>query len=145
MPCTSRLPPIHHGHPKPLTMNPAMTAMTAIPPHAPNDKGSLQRTIALGLVLLCGVLSSPAKADSQLATEKGCMNCHGTAAAARKHMPSFTQLAAEQARYQSQVGADQKLADKLREHKLFGGISAHETLSPESALALARWVIGGAK
>ena len=41
--------------------------------------------------------------------------------------------------------ADYCTDDKLREHELFGNVTGHETLTPESALALARWIIGGAK
>jgi cytochrome c551/c552 len=110
-------------------------------------KTGIKRATALGLtLLLCSTLASTAHASSQLALEKGCMNCHGTSAAtARKHTPSFEHLAAEQASRQGQPGADQKLADELREHKFFGNVTAHETLTPEAALALSRWIMGGAK
>lgn len=120
--------------------------MTAISTHAPS-MGRIKRTAALGCALLVSALAGTAQADSHLAMEKGCMNCHGStaAASARPHMPSFEHLAAEQARHKGQPGADQNLADELREHHRVGSVTAHETLSPESALALARWIIGGAK
>lgn len=57
----------------------------------------------------------------------------------------LAQVASDYAKYQSQPGADQRRADALRTHHVFGGIRAHETLTPDSALALVRWLIAGAK
>lgn len=103
------------------------------------------RTAATAAVLLsASLLALPAAhASTQLALDKGCMNCHGNPI--RQHVPTFEQLASHAAKYRDQPGADQKLADKLRAHELFGNVTGHETLTPESALALARWIIGGAK
>lgn len=103
------------------------------------------RTAATAAVLLsASLLALPAAhASIQLALDKGCMNCHGNPI--RQHVPNFEQLASHAAKYRDQPGADQKLADKLRAHELFGNVTGHETLTPESALALARWIIGGAK
>ena len=103
------------------------------------------RTAATAAVLLsASLLALPAAhASTQLALDKGCMNCHGNPI--RQHVPNFEQLASHAAKYRDQPGADQKLADKLRAHELFGNVTGHETLTPESALALARWIIGGAK
>ena len=104
------------------------------------------RTAATAAVLLSAsllALPATAHASTQLALDKGCMNCHGNPI--RQHVPNFEQLASHAAKYRDQPGADQKLADKLRAHELFGNVTGHETLTPESALALARWIIGGAK
>ena len=99
---------------------------------------------AAAILLSASLLALPAAhASTQLALDKGCMNCHGNPI--RQHVPNFEQLASHAAKYRDQHGADQKLADKLREHELFGNVTGHETLTPESALALARWIIGGAK
>ena len=38
-----------------------------------------------------------------------------------------------------------RLASKLREGHIFGGINAHEQLTEESALTLVRWLIDGIK
>lgn len=103
------------------------------------------RTAATAAVLLsASLLALPAAhASTELALDKGCMNCHGNPI--RQHVPNFEQLASHAAKYRDQHGADQKLADKLRAHELFGNVTGHETLTPESALTLARWIIGGAK
>lgn len=102
-------------------------------------------TTAAIILLSASLLALPATthASTQLAMDKGCMNCHGNPI--RQHVPNFEHLASHSAKYRDQPGADQKLADKLREHELFGNVTAHETLTPEAALALARWIIGGAK
>lgn len=113
------------------TTNNATTARTA--------------TTAAIILLSASLLALPATthASTQLALDKGCMNCHGNPI--RQHVPNFEHLVSHAAKYRDQPGADQKLADKLREHELFGNVTAHETLTPEAALALARWIIGGAK
>ncbi len=100
---------------------------------------------AAAILLSASLLALPAAAhaSTQLALDKGCMNCHGNPI--RQHVPNFEQLASHAAKYRDQPGADQKLADKLRGHELFGNVTGHETLTPESALTLARWIIGGAK
>ena len=122
--------------------------MSAQPPsnqsgHAPMLRTHIRR-VAVAAVWLAGTLAASAcMANSQLALDKGCMTCHGTPP--KKNTPSFQTLAVQFAAYKNQPGADQKLADKLREHHVFGSIRAHETLTPESALALVRWIIQGAQ
>jgi cytochrome c551/c552 len=102
------------------------------------------RAAAACLCCLAGTASVlPAHASALLALEKGCMSCHGTPP--KKNAPDFATLAKQLAPYRGQAGADVKLADKLREHHVFGGIKAHENLSEASALTLVRWVIDGAQ
>jgi cytochrome c551/c552 len=99
---------------------------------------------AASVACLTAILASPVcLASAQLALDKGCMTCHGNPP--KKNTPSFQALAAQLAPYKNQPGADQKLADKLREHHVFGSIRAHENLTPESSLALVRWIIQGAQ
>jgi len=106
-------------------------------------RASARKWVA-GCVCVIGTLAAPVcMANGQLALDKGCMTCHGTPP--KKNTPSFQALAVQFAPYKNQPGADQKLADKLREHHVFGSIRAHETLTPESALALVRWIIDGAR
>ena len=95
--------------------------------------------------LLMGTVAvvNTAQASTQLALDKGCFACHGDPP--RKNAPTFEQLAKDFARFQGQPEQEIKLADKLREGHVFGGIQAHENLTPESALALVRWVIQGAR
>lgn len=93
-----------------------------------------------GLTLL---LASNAQASAQLALDKGCYSCHGNPP--KKNAPTFEQLAASYAQYQGQSDAAVRLASKLHEGYVFGGINAHERLTQESALTLVRWIIEGAK
>lgn len=93
-----------------------------------------------GLSLL---LVSNAQASAQLALDKGCYTCHGNPP--MKNAPTFEQLAASYAQYQGQSDAAVRLASKLHQDYVFGGINAHERLTQESALALVRWIIEGAR
>lgn len=93
-----------------------------------------------GLFLL---LASNAQASAQLALDKGCYSCHGNPP--KKNAPTFEQLAASYAQYQGKSDAAVRLASKLHEGYVFGGINAHERLTQESALTLVRWIIEGAK
>ncbi len=102
---------------------------------------STKRWTWLALWLLLA-LAPAAQASSQLALDKGCMGCHGNPP--QKKAPTFAQLATDYARYANDPGADVRLAEKLRARHVFGSIRAHETLTPDSALALVRWIIHGA-
>lgn len=103
-------------------------------------------TSALFLLQACSIglaLTSVGQASELLALEKGCYSCHGSAQ--KTGLPTFEHLAAKYAKYQGQTDAASKLASKLREGHLIGGINAHEQLSQESALILIHWIIDGAK
>ncbi len=93
---------------------------------------------ALGLPVI-----SLAQSASALALDKGCYSCHGSSP--RKNAPTFDQLAKDYAKYQGQTATEVTLAEKLHEKHVFGGIKAHEELTPENALQLVRWIIDGAK
>jgi cytochrome c len=80
---------------------------------------------------------------SSLALDKGCYNCHGNPP--RKNTPSFDQLAETLAKYRGQTKVIADLAEKLHKEHVFGGIKAHEQLSPEQALLLVTWITDGAK
>ena len=96
-----------------------------------------------GLVLGLACVAGGAWSSSQLAAELGCFSCHGTPP--RANAPTFPQLAAQYARYQDVSEAEIKLAAKLREAPMSGGISAHERVSEKSARSLMRWIIQGAQ
>jgi cytochrome c len=104
----------------------------------------MNRIVFLALVLISGVgFVDAARANAQLALDKGCFACHGEPP--RKNAPTFDQLAKDFARYRGQTEQELKLADKLREGHIFGGIQAHENLSADNARALVRWIIEGAR
>jgi cytochrome c len=94
--------------------------------------------MAIGLPLI-----SVAQSNSALALDKGCYSCHSSTP--RKDAPPFDQLAKDYAKYQGQTAAAAELAEKLCEKHMFGGIKAHEQLTPENALQLVHWIIDGAK
>jgi cytochrome c len=98
---------------------------------------------AVALLLWTGASITAAQASAQMALDKGCFACHGDPP--RKNAPTFDQLARGYARYQGQTDQEIRLADKLREGHVFGGIQAHEQLSAESARALVHWIIQGAR
>jgi cytochrome c len=93
--------------------------------------------------LLLAMLPVLAAANSQLALDKGCLNCHGDPP--RRGVPSLAQLPGDYARYQGQNDAARRLARKLREGAFFGHIAAHERLSAEDAESLVQWLIDGAR
>ena len=98
------------------------------------------------LLAICAVflmVTPPVQASSQLALDKGCYSCHGTPP--KKSAPTFEQIAADYAQYRGQTDAAARLAAKLREGHIFGGINAHEQLTEESALTLVRWLIDGTR
>ncbi len=97
------------------------------------------------VIVLIGSMAvgNTAQASAQLALDKGCFACHGDPP--KKNAPTFDQLAKDFARYQGQTEQELKLAEKLREGHIFGGIQAHENLSVENARSLVRWIIQGAR
>ena len=101
------------------------------------------RPVRYGLLLALACAAGGAGASSQLALAQGCFSCHGSLP--RGDAPTFPQLAARYAHYQEVPEAEVMLAERLREPHRFGSISAHERISEESARALMRWIIQGAK
>ena len=103
------------------------------------------KTILIAAVVLIGgvAFADTDRSSAQLALDKGCFACHGEPP--RKNSPTFDQLAKDFARCQGQPEQELKLADKLREGHIFGGIQAHENLSAENARSLIRWIIQGAR
>lgn len=102
----------------------------------------MRRVIRYGLGWCLAAAAAGAWASSELALAQGCFSCHGDPP--RASAPTFPQLAAQYARYRGELGAEIRLADRLREHPLFGSITAHERLSDETARMLMRWLIQGA-
>lgn len=106
----------------------------------------MSRSALTALAASCAaslLFASNAQANAQLALDKGCYSCHGKPP--KKNAPTFEQLAADYAQYRGQSDAAARLASKLHEGYVFGGINAHERLTQESALVLVRWIIEGAK
>ena len=109
----------------------------------PSTNGIMRAACCGGLMLGLACTASGAWASAELALEQGCFSCHGNPP--RGKAPTFPELANKHARYQSEPGAEAKLADKLRKAPLFGGIDAHQRLSQEDAKVLLRWIIQGAR
>ena len=103
-----------------------------------------RRVLPLLAISAVFLMSAPSiQASPQLALDKGCYSCHGTPP--KKNAPTFEQIAADYAQYRGQPDAAARLAAKLREGHIFGGINAHEQLTEESALTLVRWLIDGTR
>jgi cytochrome c551/c552 len=105
---------------------------------------TLQHRITLTATLVIAAVSpSAAQASSQLASDKGCYNCHG--ATLRGDAPAFERLSSRLSKYQGDAGAEAKFLDKYRAGEFMGHIDAHERLTPESAKALVHWLVEGGK
>jgi cytochrome c len=88
-----------------------------------------------------GALS--AQASMNLALEKGCLNCHGTPPRAKA--PTVAMLAERYASARGNETEVARLAGRLREHHLLGGVNAHERLSAEDAERFVRWLVDGGR
>lgn len=102
--------------------------------------------VLVAAALACALLPAHAQGGSatsgaQLASDKGCYNCHGDPP--KKKAPTFAALAKDYAQYQGHPEQEAALAEKLRTGSFFGHIDAHERLSADTALALVRWIIRG--
>ncbi|TSE35752.1 c-type cytochrome [Tepidimonas charontis] len=86
--------------------------------------------------------TAAADATGALAVEKGCLNCHGTPP--RGKAPTIADLARRYASARGDEAEIARLAARLSEHHLFGGVPAHERLSAEEAERFVRWLIDGA-
>jgi cytochrome c len=97
------------------------------------------------LLLVAGLLPAAraAQTGAQLATDKGCVNCHSNLAP-KKKAPTFKQLAADYAPLRERPDVLRERAEKLRSGSIFGHIDAHERLSAEDAQQLVRWLADGA-
>jgi cytochrome c len=84
-----------------------------------------------------------AESGAQLATDKGCVNCHSNLAP-KKKAPTFKRLAADYAALRDRPEALRERAEKLRSGSIFGHIDAHERLSTDEAAQLVRWLADGA-
>ncbi|TCS98330.1 hypothetical protein EDC36_10586 [Tepidimonas ignava] len=93
------------------------------------------------LVLTSAGLPGGVRADAAMAVDKGCLNCHGDPP--RGKAPTLATLAQRYA----PLSADElaRKAERLCEHRLLGGIAAHEKLTPEESLQLVRWIAAGAR
>jgi cytochrome c551/c552 len=102
-----------------------------------------RHTVLLLISLLGSALSFNAWASMNLALEKGCLNCHGTPP--RGQAPTVAALAERYASARGNETEITRLSAHLREHHLFGGVSAHERLSAEEAEHFVRWLVGGGR
>jgi cytochrome c len=113
-----------------------------IPDYARDDHGDLAaqtRTLAAAAT----PAREPARSPADLAKQSACMACH--AVSAKVVGPSFRDVASK---YAGDATAPAKLAARIRA----GGVGswgavpmpAHPQLAEVDALALARWVLGGA-
>lgn len=95
------------------------------------------------VVWLACTLPLTASASLNQALAKGCLNCHGTPP--RGRAPTIAELAAHYARAQGNETDITRLSAHLREHRLFGGIDAHERLTAEEAERFVRWLVDGGR
>lgn len=99
------------------------------------------RCTALALCLALNAVG--VQASMNLALEKGCLNCHGTPPRAKA--PTVAMLAERYASASGNESEMRRLAERLREHHLFGGVDAHERLSAEDAERFVRWLVDGGR
>jgi len=100
--------------------------------------------LAAGLVVSMSLpLPAVAQTGTQLASDKGCYNCHGNPP--RKNTPRFTDLALRYAPYKSRPDEARALAEQLRKGSFLEHVDAHERLSAETPAALVHWIIDGAR
>lgn len=94
---------------------------------------------------VAALTAAPARADAQLAADKGCVKCHRvTATGAPSAAPTLEELVRHFESKRDRPGIEERLATKLRTDHEVAGITVHDTLSPESARRLARWLLAGA-
>jgi len=88
-------------------------------------------------------MTALAQASAPLATEYGCVNCHGVNP--RGEAPSFELLAAKMTKYQGdEAGLSEKVV-KYRTGEPLEHIDAHERISAATATVLLRWLAEGGK
>jgi len=86
---------------------------------------------------------SPARADGQLAADKGCLSCHSNRTP-KKNVATFAQLAERYAPLKTQPAALRDRAEKLRTGAIADHVNAHERLSAEDSARLVQWLADGA-
>ena len=103
---------------------------------------------ALLAILACSVPAFGAAPEewaavTQMAADRGCLNCHGEPP--RRSAPSLRGIAAEYAQHRGRLDAatEQKLVDRLRGGSLFSHVAAHERLGDEDARSFVRWLVEG--
>lgn len=101
------------------------------------------RAVSLALALAASALPLAAQASMNLALDKGCLSCHGTPP--RGKAPTIAELATRMAAAKGNDAELSKLSERLREHHLFGGVPAHERLSPDEAERFVRWLVDGGR
>ncbi|MEI8326345.1 MAG: hypothetical protein WCH44_13465 [Betaproteobacteria bacterium] len=101
------------------------------------------RNTWVGALLLAMALPPAAQASAQLASDKGCYNCHG--AHRRGDAPSIERLSSRLSRLKGDEAALQKFVEQYRRGELLNHIDTHQHLSQASAQALIRWLAEGAK
>ncbi len=108
-------------------------------------RASLSSSGLVPLLLAASLLppACAAQASAQLASDKGCANCHNNLTP-KKKAPTFKQLAADYAPLRNRPQTLRERAEKLRSGSIFGHIDAHERLSAEEAAQLVHWLADGA-
>jgi cytochrome c len=95
----------------------------------------------VAIALIGGPL--PARADGQLAADKGCLGCHSNRTP-KKNVATFAQLAERYAPLKAQPDALRDRAEKLRTGAIADHVNAHERLSAEESARLVQWLADGA-
>jgi len=106
----------------------------------PSGRPALAALVA-AFALLGG--PAPARADGQLAADKGCLSCHSNRTP-KKNVATFAQLAERYAPLKTQPAALRDRAEKLRTGAIADHVNAHERLSAEDSARLVQWLADGA-
>lgn len=109
-------------------------------PVLPSGRRCLAALVA-AFVMLGG--HQPARADGQLAADKGCLSCHSNRTP-KKNVPTFAQLAERYAPLKAQPDALRDRAEQLRTGAIADHVNAHERLSAEESARLVQWLADGA-
>lgn len=103
--------------------------------------GSKAPCMLTASLLLC--LTAPSHANLQMATEFGCINCHGEAR--RGESPTFERLAGKLSGLKGDRQAEANFVTEYRAGKPWERVEAHERISQETAAALVHWLAEGGK
>ena len=103
------------------------------------------RPALAALVAAIALLGSPlpARADGQLAADKGCLSCHSSRTP-KKNVATFAQLAERYAPLKARPDALRDRAEQLRSGAIADHVNAHERLSAEESARLVQWLADGA-
>ena len=98
---------------------------------------------AAAVSLSCAAGAADEDSTRQLASDRGCFNCH--AEPSRRSIRSFVEIAKAYEGLRGNARAEQQARDRMHHGGLFSHIAAHERLSEEEATRLVRWLFEGGR